>query len=91
VSIDNKKGVSPEKKIKANYAAIAKALEKLPSETVIDGEVVALDESGRASFDVLQNDGSSQATILYYAFDVLILARRNVMMERLERRRELLQ
>jgi DNA ligase D-like protein (predicted ligase) len=80
-----------DKDFTVRYPAIAKALEKLPNETVIDGEVVALDESGRASFNVLQNYDSSQATILYYAFDVLILAGRNVMGERLELRRELLQ
>jgi len=46
------------------YPAIAKALAALPDETVIDGEVVALDESGRPSFNILQNYGSSKAPIL---------------------------
>ncbi len=38
----------------------------MPDDTVLDGEIVALDESGRPSFNVLQNHGSSQAPILYY-------------------------
>jgi ATP-dependent DNA ligase len=59
------------------YAAVASALQKLPDETVIDGEVVALDDSGRPSFNTLQNYGSSTAPIFYYAFDVLVLDGRN--------------
>src|ERR1700722_16240298 len=39
----------------ARYAAIAKALQKLPDETVIDGEVVALGATGRQSFKPLKN------------------------------------
>jgi ATP-dependent DNA ligase len=74
----------------ARYPAIAKALEKLPDETVIDGEVVAFDHSGRPSFNTLQNYGSSTAPIFYYAFDVLILAGKDVRSEPLETRRELL-
>src|SRR5207247_3126504 len=73
------------------YPAIVKALASLPDETVIDGEVVALDESGRPSFNILQNYGSSKAPILYYVFDVLVLAGRDVMGMPLSARRELLE
>jgi ATP-dependent DNA ligase len=41
----------------------------MPDETVIDGEVVALDESDRLSFNALQNYGSGQTPILFYPAD----------------------
>src|SRR5215472_4634805 len=53
-----------------HYPAIAAALKAMPDETVIDGEVVALDEEGRPSFNLLQNYGSAKAPLIYYAFDV---------------------
>ena len=46
------------------YPAVVEALAPLPDETVIDGEVVALDEFGRPSFNILQNYGSSKAPVL---------------------------
>jgi bifunctional non-homologous end joining protein LigD len=55
------------------YPAIVKALAAMPDETVIDGEIVALDEAGRPSFNALQNYGSSRTPILYYVFDVMVL------------------
>src|SRR5262247_3623748 len=75
----------------ARYPAIAKALRHLPDETVIDGEVVALDASGRPSFNVLQNLGSATAPLFYYVFDLLVLAGRRVTSEPLEVRRRLLE
>jgi ATP-dependent DNA ligase len=73
------------------YPAIVKALSAVPDETVIDGEIVALDPSGRPSFNLLQNHGSSEPTILYYVFDVMLLAGRDVTGETLESRRALLE
>jgi len=51
----------------------------------------ALDPAGRPSFNALQNYGSSVTPLLYYVFDVLILAGEDVTSEQLVRRRELLQ
>jgi bifunctional non-homologous end joining protein LigD len=57
---------------------------------VIDGEVAAFDDSGRPSFNTLQNFGSATVPIFYYAFDLLILRGRDVRSEPLETRRNLL-
>ncbi len=73
------------------YPSIAEALKALPDETVIDGEVVALDESGKPSFNALKNCGSSKTPLLFYIFDVLVLAGKDVMGEPFVKRRELLE
>ena len=80
-----------DKEFGGKYPAIVKALAAMPDETVIDGEVVALDPAGRPSFNALQNYGSSATPLFYYVFDVLILAGEDVTSEQLVRRRELLQ
>jgi DNA ligase D-like protein (predicted ligase) len=72
------------------YQAVVNGLASLPDETVIDGEVVALDASGKPSFNSLQNHGSSEGPVYYYVFDVLVLNGRDVMNETLEARRALL-
>lgn len=61
----------------------------MPHETVVDGEVVALDTAGRPSFDALQN-GAAGTAIFFYVFDVMVLRGRNVMGETLAMRRDLL-
>jgi bifunctional non-homologous end joining protein LigD len=73
------------------YPSIAVALSGLPDETVIDGEVVALDAQERPPFNVLQNYGSSGAPLQFYVFDVLMLAGKNLMKLPLSERRTLLQ
>ena len=73
------------------YAAITNALDTLPNETVVDGEIVALDETGKPSFQTLQNYGSSGAPLHFYVFDLLILNGKDVMGEPLTKRRELLE
>jgi DNA ligase D-like protein (predicted ligase) len=77
------------KDFNARYPAIAKALSGMPDDTVIDGEVVAL-ESGRPSFNALQNYGSNAAPLLYYVFHVMILTGKVVTNEPLDNRRSLL-
>ncbi len=69
---------------------MAAALEKLPDETVIDGEMVALDETVRPSLGALQNVRSSRIALRFFAFDVLFVAGRNVQNRPLEERRRLL-
>jgi bifunctional non-homologous end joining protein LigD len=73
------------------YRAISSALAALPDETIVDGEVVALDEEGRPSFNLLQNYGSAGAQRVYYVFDVLVLAGKDVVRDPLQARRVLLE
>jgi ATP-dependent DNA ligase len=54
------------------FEHVAKALASLPEETVIDGELVALDEEGKPNFNLLQNFRSAGSHIVFYAFDILI-------------------
>jgi DNA ligase D-like protein (predicted ligase) len=73
------------------YPAIVKALVPMPDDTVIDGEVVALDPDGKPSFNLLQNFGSSGAPLHFFIFDLLMLKGKDVMDQRLTERRELLE
>lgn len=74
----------------ARYAGIVKALAAMPDETVLDGEVVALDANGRPSFNTLQNFATG-VPLLYFIFDLLILKGKEVMGLPLVKRRALLE
>jgi ATP dependent DNA ligase domain len=73
------------------YPSIVKALAAMPDDTVIDGEVVALDAEGRPSFNMLQNYGSAGAPLHFFIFDALVLKGRDVMGEPLVKRRALIE
>ena len=60
-----------DKDFNTRHPTIVKALAAMPDETVIDGEIVAL-EAGLPSFSALQNYPSG-TLLLYYVFDTLIL------------------
>ncbi len=55
------------------FPYIATALKGLPDDTILDGEVVALDGQGRSDFNLLQNFRSAESKIHYYVFDILAL------------------
>jgi DNA ligase D-like protein (predicted ligase) len=75
----------------ARFPHIVKALSPMPDDTVIDGEIVALDRAGKPSFNLLQNHASAGASLHYFIFDVLVLKGRDVTAEPLTKRRELLE
>ena len=75
----------------SRYPGVVEALHRLPDNTVIDGEIVAFDQEGRPSFNMLQNFGAGAAAVVYYVFDVMVLSGRDVMREPLQKRRELLE
>ena len=66
------------------------ALADLPAGTVVDGEVVALDDSGRPDFNLLQNYQAEAARIRYYIFDLLCYKDRDLTRLPLVERRALL-
>jgi bifunctional non-homologous end joining protein LigD len=59
------------KSLNRQFPPIVEALADLPAGTVVDGEVVAIDDSGRSNFNLLQNFRAEAARIHYYIFDLL--------------------
>jgi DNA ligase D-like protein (predicted ligase) len=72
------------------FGYIAEALEDLPDETVLDGELVGLDEQGISNFNLLQNFKSAEKQIHYYAFDVLVWKGKSLLDRPLHERRDIL-
>ena len=54
----------------AQYRSVARSIARLRSDSLLlDGEIVALDEQGRPSFQALHHQAAH--TLVYYAFDAL--------------------
>ncbi len=65
-----------EKDFTGKFPEVAEALKELPcKEAVLDGEIAALDEKGRSSFQLLQAREMSgkRPPIFYYVFDLIQL------------------
>jgi ATP-dependent DNA ligase len=54
------------------YPYLVEALADLPEGTVVDGEVVALDDSGCPNFNLLAQFRSEASSIHYFIFDLLV-------------------
>ena len=80
--------------LRARFPEIVDAIKNLPvEECIIDGEVVALDEEGRSSFQLLQareTDGR-KSPIYFYAFDLLQLNGKTLVSLPLEVRKNVLE
>lgn len=82
-----------EKELRARFPEVADAIRALDvRDCVIDGEVVALDDEGRSSFQLLQAHemDARQAPLQYYAFDLLQAQGKSLIGAPLGERKELL-
>jgi bifunctional non-homologous end joining protein LigD len=80
--------------LSARFPEIVDAINNLPAdECVVDGEVVALDEKGRSSFQLLQarEMEGRKSPIYFYAFDLLQLDRKSLVSLPLEARKNVLE
>jgi bifunctional non-homologous end joining protein LigD len=80
--------------LSARFPEIVDAIENLPAEEcVLDGEVVALDEEGRSSFQLLQalEMEGRKSPVYFYAFDLLQLDGKSLVSLPLEARKNLLE
>src|SRR5688572_30443865 len=60
------------------FPEIAHNLEGLKRSAVLDGEIVALDESGHPRFEWLMNRGPQRGILVYFVFDLLFLDRKDL-------------
>jgi DNA ligase D-like protein (predicted ligase) len=67
-----------KKSFNSQYPYLVEALRDLPDDTVVDGEVVALDDAGRPTFHLLQEFRSQASRIRYFIFDLLVFKGRDL-------------
>lgn len=72
------------------YPYLVEALADLPEGTVVDGEVVALDDSGRPNFNLLSQFRSEASRIHFFIFDLLVCNDRDLTGLALSERRDLM-
>ena len=78
-------------KLNARFPKIAKSFGRLPNDTVLDGEIVALDDRGYPSFAALQNSQSGRESVYFYVFDLMKLRGQDVRALPLKERRQLME
>ena len=75
----------------APFPTIASAFSFLPDDTIVDGELVVLDDQGKPSFSDLQHSRFTPDTLYFYAFDLLAYRGRDLRKLPLTERRRLLE
>ena len=87
VQLLSRNGLDLGHRFPALSAALAHAL---PANSVVDGDLVALDPEGRPKFNLLQNYASGSAPVVFFAFDLMMLDGEDLTLKPLRARRELL-
>src|SRR6185436_1544683 len=75
------------KDVTGAYPSVTRTLGELKAAAaLVDGELVAIDEQGRPSFQALHHQAAH--VVVYYAFDLLLLGGRDLTREPLDSRRK---
>src|SRR5215213_620425 len=77
--------------INGKFPTMARAFSFLPEDTMIDGELVVLDDEGKPSFSALQNSRFTPDTLYFYVFDLIAFRAKDVRKLPLVERRALLE
>jgi bifunctional non-homologous end joining protein LigD len=73
------------------FPSIARAFGFLPDDTIVDGELVVLDDRGKPSFSALQHSRFTPEMLHYYVFDLIAFQGRDLRKLSLLERRRLLE
>jgi DNA ligase D-like protein (predicted ligase) len=77
------------KDVTGQYPSVTAAISSVRNTAaMLDGEIVALDEQGRPSFQALQHRATTNLRVVFYAFDLLHLDGRDLTRLPLEQRRQ---
>ena len=80
-----------DKSYNSKFYPIYNALQSLPFDAIIDGEIVVIDEQGKPAFGALQNWRSeADGQLVYYVFDLMWYEGRDLTQVPLVQRRKLL-
>ncbi|HET7286531.1 MAG TPA: RNA ligase family protein, partial [Pyrinomonadaceae bacterium] len=77
--------------LNAPFPTIARAFSFLPNDTMIDGELVVLDDQGKPSFSALQHSRFRPEALYFYVFDLIAFRKKDVRKLPLVERRRLLE
>lgn len=80
-----------DKTLNERFPSVVESLASLPFDALLDGELVITDESGKASFQKLQNYlRTGRGSLIYYVFDLLYLDGHDLRALPLEQRKGIL-
>ncbi len=80
-----------QKSLNGRFPDLIPAFAAMPGDFAMDGEIVALDEKGKPSFQLLQNNRNQPLPVFFYAYDLVNHAGRDLTALPFEERRSSLE